>query len=67
MMGVSSAVLSSENLVKAGTVSFKKHPALKVGTRSRALSVDLRFAAGLHFQVSEFQEFEACRDSGKFR
>ena len=46
---------------KAVTVDFEKHPARKVGTKSRA--VDPMFAAGLPFPVPEVLEFKAFRDS----
>ena len=53
----------SEKLEKAGTVTFEKHSARKVGTRSRQCrpKVPGRFA----FPVSEILEFVAFRDSGK--
>ena len=52
----------SEQLEKAGTVDFRKHPARKVGTRSRQCQpkVPGRFA----FAVPEVLEFVAFRDSG---
>ena len=54
----------SDKLEKVVTVDFKKHPAQKVGTRSRAVSTQ-RFVAGSPFPVPEISESKACRDSGK--